>query len=194
MSSSIFEPADEPGSLSNVGSNPPSSPFHYSTETYFVAKCDLGLGVFANRTILPGEIILAIEGPLIDFAETKRRGPRECMALQMGDDLYIDTQAPGVLVNHSCNPNAGIKRSRYLVALQPILEGQQICYDYSTTMEEGSFTMVCRCGDPRCRKVVRDFSTLPTSLREKYLTERIVMKFIEEKEMARKTRVQQEVL
>ena len=145
----------------------PSSPdpgwlnARHSTDKFHIRACDVGLGVFASRDLMPGEIILAIEGPVIDFAETKRRGPRECMAIQIGPDRYIDTQPPGVLVNHSCEPNAGIRENRYLTALRRIRPGQEIRYDYSTTMEEHSVTMQCLCGAPTCREWVRDFSTLP---------------------------------
>jgi hypothetical protein len=97
---------------------------------------------------MPGENILAIVGPIIDFAETKRRGPQECMAIQIGPDRYIDTQPPGVFVNHSCEPNAGIRQNQNLVALRKIRRGQEIRYDYSTTMEEDSFAMQCLCGAP----------------------------------------------
>jgi len=150
----------------------------HATEKFHIRACDLGLGVFASRDLMAGEIILAIEGPIIDFAETKRRGPRECMAIQIGPDHYIDTQPPGVFVNHSCEPNAGIRKSRHLTALREIRRGQEIRYDYSTTMEEHSFTMQCLCGAPTCREWVRDFSTLPGPLRERYLARGIVMDFI----------------
>jgi SET domain-containing protein len=136
------------------------------------------LGVFANRDIAPGEVILRIDGPLIDFAETKRRGPRECMAIQIGNDRYIDTQPPGVLVNHSCNPNAGIRGNKYLIALREIRKGEEIRYDYSTTMEEHSFTMQCLCGAPACRRTIGDFSTLPRHTQQKYIAQGIVMSFI----------------
>jgi SET domain-containing protein len=136
------------------------------------------LGLFANRVIGRGETILTFEGPIIDFAETKRRGPRECMAIQIGNDRYIDTRAPGVFVNHSCDPNAGVRRDSLLVALRHIRKGQEIRYDYSTTMEEQSFTMPCRCGSPMCRGVIRDFSTLPAALRERYRAQGAVMSFI----------------
>jgi hypothetical protein len=162
----------------------PSSPHvgwlnaSHATGKFHIRTCDVGLGVFASRDLTPGEIILAIEGPIIDFAETKRRGPRECMAIQIGPDRYIDTQPPGVFVNHSCEPNAGIRQNQNLVALGKIRRGQVIRYDYSTTMEEHSFTMRCLCGAPACREWVRDFSTLPRSLREHYVTQGIVMDFI----------------
>jgi len=150
----------------------------YSTEQFYLATCDVGLGLFANRDISPGERILRIEGPLIDFAETKRRGPRECMAIQIGYDTYIDTQAPGVFVNHSCDPNSGIRANHDLVALREIRKGQEIRFDYSTTMEEQSFTMQCLCGAPECRKIVSDFSTLPRQVQDRYILQGIVMRFI----------------
>jgi hypothetical protein len=127
----------------------------------YIAECNLGRGAFAKRAVRKGEIILAFGGALIDFAETKRRGPRECMAIQVGPDLYIDTQPPGVFANHSCAPNAGIRNDRDLVALRDIPKGEEIRYDYSTRMDEKSFTMACRCGAPECRQVVTDFTELP---------------------------------
>ena len=150
----------------------------YATEKFRIGQCDVGLGVFARRAVTAGETILVLEGPVIDFAETRRRGARECMAIQIGPNHYIDTQPPGVFVNHSCQPNAGIARDRYLVALRNISAGEEIRYDYSTTMEEHSFTMPCRCGKAACRKWVRDFSTLPDEVRTAYLTQGVVMDFI----------------
>lgn len=145
---------------------------------FFIAPSDVGLGVFANRDLHPGEPIMCVSGPIIDFAETKRRGPRECMAIQVGRDRYIDTRAPAVYVNHSCEPNAGIRDDHQMVALTLIPKGREIRFDYSTTMQEHSFTMQCLCGAPSCRGIVRDFSTLPRKTRDRYLRMRIVMSFI----------------
>jgi hypothetical protein len=153
----------------------------YSNATFHIDECDVGLGVFANRDIRPGEVILAFGGPVIDFAETKRRGPRECMPIQIGRNQYYDTQPPGVFVNHSCDPNAGIRNDRDLVALRPIRPGEEVRFDYSTTMEEHSFTMRCLCGAPKCRHVVADFSTLPPPVQEQYVAQRVVMSFILQK-------------
>ncbi|HWH68562.1 MAG TPA: SET domain-containing protein, partial [Candidatus Sulfotelmatobacter sp.] len=118
----------------------------YSNETFYIEECDVGLGVFANRDIRQGELILVFGGPLIDFAETKRRGRWECMPLQIGPNQYYDTRPPGIFVNHACNPNAGIRHDRDLMALRDIKKGEEIRFDYSTTMEEQSFTMNCLCG------------------------------------------------
>jgi len=153
----------------------------YSTELFYLDACDVGFGVFANRAIARGETILFFTGPLIDFAETKRRGPKECMAIQVGPDRYLDTQPPGVFVNHSCDPNAGIRDDARLVALREIPRGQEIRFDYSTTMEEQSFTMRCLCGAAGCRQIVTDFSLLPGQVKARYMAQRIVMGFIHQR-------------
>jgi hypothetical protein len=150
----------------------------YSTEICYVGKCDVGLGIFANRDIARGETILKLSGPVVDFTEAKRRGPQNFLAIQIGEDRYIDTRPPGAFVNHSCDPNAGIRQDRNLVALRTIRKGREICFDYSTTVEQESFAMQCRCGAPGCRHVIKDFSTLPDHLRERYIAQGIVMSFI----------------
>src|ERR1043166_8986442 len=151
---------------------------HYSNDTFYIDECDLGLGMFARRFIPDGEVIFVFGGSIIDFVETKRRGPWECMPIQIGHDQYIDTLPPGVFVNHSCNPNSGIREDTHLVALQDLYEGDEIRFDYSTTMEEHSFTMPCRCGASNCREIVADFSTLPFLVRKRYISQKIVMSFI----------------
>ncbi len=162
----------------SVCSDEPGSKPEKSTQPYYIDHCDVGLGVFASRDISPGEVILEFGGPVINFTEAKARGARECMVIQIADELYIDTQAPGVYVNHSCSPNCGIRNDRELAALTYIRKGDEVRYDYSTTMEEKSFTMRCCCGSSRCRKVVDDFSTLPTHVQQEYLSSGIVMSFI----------------
>jgi len=153
----------------------------YANSRIRIGPCDVGLGVFAQRDLAAGETLLTLSGPIIDFAETRRQGPRECMAIQIGPDRYLDTQPPGVFVNHSCQPNSGIRRDKYLVALRPIFRDEEIRYDYSTTMEEDSFVMPCCCGQAACRHWIRDFSTLPATRRRFYLAQDVVMRFIREK-------------
>ena len=106
------------------------------------------------------------------------RGEAEANALQIDDCLYLDIGAPGVYANHSCCPNAGIRQDRQLVALRPIQAGEEIRYDYSTTMWEDHWTMDCRCGQVNCRRLIADFHTLPPLLQRRYLHLQVVQTFI----------------
>ena len=178
--STVSEPIRQP-SLFLQAENREFVKDHYSSEAFYIEECDVGLGVFARRAIRRGECILLFGGPIIDFAETKRRGPWECMPLQIGPNRYFDTRPPGIFVNHSCSPNAGIRGDRDLVALRDIAAGEEIRFDYSTSMEEQSFTMRCLCGAPDCRHMIADFSSLPEAVRDRYLKLGIVMGFIARK-------------
>ena len=143
-----------------------------------IGEGDLGTGVFARRKINKGEPILEFTGPIISFAEAVLKGEKECYPLQIGKDRYIDLMAPGCYANHSCQPNAGIVNDTILVAIRDILPGEEVRYDYSTTMDEDHFTMVCRCGSSQCRGVVTDFKKIPLLRQREYLGMKVVMSFI----------------
>ncbi len=65
-----------------------------------------------------------------------------------------------------------------LIALRPIEAGEEIRFDYSTTMSDDHWTMECRCGEPICRRVVLDFHHLPPIAQNRYLQLGVVQRFI----------------
>jgi len=142
----------------------------------------LGRGLFATQLIKKGGQILEFTGPFISLEEAWQKAPDKLSCpLQIGPTQYIDIQEPGVLANHSCSPNAGVQNDRFLVAIQDIQPGQEIFYDYSTTMEtmdEDNWTLECRCGGPNCRHTISDFRCLPPEVQESYLQLNIVQSFI----------------
>jgi hypothetical protein len=146
--------------------------------TLYVSVCELGNCVCARHDIKAGEFIYRFTGPVIDFYETTTRGEYECMCLQYDYDRYIDTEAPGRFVNHSCEPNAGIVNDFDLVALQDIAAHAEITFDYSTTMDEDHYQMECLCRTPSCRGRVTDFKLVPPAIRLGYLSKGVVMSFI----------------
>ena len=144
----------------------------------FVGACDVGLGVFAARDLAPGQTILIFRGPRVEHDDPIHHTPLGANLLQTGTRTYIMPEPPGVLVNHSCDPNAGLVGNRHLVALRPIAAGQEIRYDYSTTMADGLWSLACRCGAPGCRRTVGDFRDLPPEVRDRYLRLGAVQGFI----------------
>ena len=143
-----------------------------------VKPCEFGLGLFATQSFQAGQTILIFNGAELSFEAMLARGEDEANALQIDNHLYLDIGAPGVYANHSCLPNAGIRQDRFLVALRPIAPGEEIRYDYSTTMWEEHWTMACRCGQMNCRRQVNDFPTLPPQLQRRYLSLAVVQSFI----------------
>lgn len=132
-----------------------------------------GRGVFAARSIPAGELIVRFTGPFLRYADTTP----QTYALQVGPDLYIGASGGfDDFINHSCDPNAGMHIrgegkdvTVHLHAVRDIVEAEEICFDYSTTMAEDDFEMPCRCGAAACRGLVRDGKHLPDAVWERYL-------------------------
>ena len=148
-----------------------------------LGETDVGRGVFVTRGFEEGEPVLPLHGELIDFAASLAKGERECDALQIGVDRYLDLEPPGVYVNHSCDPNVGIRADDQadglvLVALRRLAAGEEIRYVYSTSMDEDHWTLECRCGSPRCRGAIGDFKRLPRDLRLELIRREAVLPFI----------------
>jgi hypothetical protein len=144
----------------------------------YVADCDHGRGLFVSRDVAPGEVILRFTGPVIGLAEALAKGEDQANPLQVGPREYIDLEPPGVFINHSCDPNAGVRDDVVLVALRAIPAGKEVRFDYSTSMWEEKWTMVCQCGSPDCRGLVRDFPLLAGEVRARYLSLGVVQRFI----------------
>jgi len=126
---------------------------------YVVAGSGIhGEGVFARRDIRKGEPVLECGGRLVSGDEL----PPGMRAMQLGDDAYL-VEEPGNpraddYLNHSCEPNIGfLAGDCVLYALREIGSGEELLFDYSTTMGERGWSLPCRCGTPSCRGEIRSF-------------------------------------
>jgi hypothetical protein len=149
-----------------------------SDSKVYVTDCTLGKGVFAAVPIRRGEVIFTFEGRVISLEEVLAKGEQQSNPIQIGAQTYLDIESPGVYINHSCDPNAGIRNDTILVALRDIARDEQICFDYSTSMSENLWTMECKCFRPQCRGLIQDFHYLPEELKARYLSLGIVQTFI----------------
>lgn len=152
--------------------------FSNFTDKFYISKCDFGRGIFAKKVIKKGEEIFKFTGEIIDFEQTLNREDDFGDPLQIGKDLYLNLEEPMRFINHSCNPNTGIKNNVLLIALENIQKGEEIYFDYSTSMDEDYWIMQCECRNENCRKLIKDFRHLPPQIKQKYLNLNIVQKFI----------------
>jgi hypothetical protein len=145
--------------------------------SFEVRACETGRGVFATAVIPARSVIMKYTGPLLRYAQTTP----QTLALQIGPDLYIgESGQADDFVNHSCDPNAGMVidgTEVRLIALREIVPGEQITFDYSTTMDEDDFEFDCLCGSEECRGRIRDFKHLPAELRKRYAEMGVVPKY-----------------
>jgi hypothetical protein len=75
---------------------------------------------------------------------------------------------PGWYINHSCNPNSGIKNFVKIVAIKNIRRGEEVTFDYSTSESENGWYLICHCENKNCRRIIRSYKALPTELKLKY--------------------------
>jgi len=149
----------------------------------FLQECVNGRGVFAGEKIFAGEEILTFLGPLIRRPDMPAiHSQEEDYYLQVDDNLFLGPSGEiDDYVNHSCDPNAGViidGEFSKLVAIQTIGRGEQIRFDYSTTMYKPVLVMNCSCGSSICREKVVDFIFLPEEVQIKYIALGVVPEYI----------------
>jgi uncharacterized protein len=149
-----------------------------------VRPARIGHGLFTTRAFEPGETIVRIHGRIVHYSILwKRGGTFLDNCIRFGPETYLDPgDDPGRYVNHSCVPNAGIRKERnrlFLFAATRIGAGREITFDYSTTIgDDDVWTMRCGCGRSACRRRIRRFGSLPGALQERYLALGMVPRYI----------------
>ena len=134
--------------------------------------------VIASKAMAADTLLCRFWGPLIGYDATKALGPNESYALQVSPGSYRLLDPPYRYFNHSCEPNCGLNPALDLVLIKAVKEGEELSWDYSTSMLERDWQMPCRCGKPSCRKRIGDFDKLPEALRKFYIDLNVVQAFI----------------
>jgi SET domain-containing protein len=146
-------------------------------------NCEQGRGVYSKEHVRVGDEILKFNGPLVSIKDLTRPYTAENdYYLQIGENLFMGPSG-GLddYVNHSCEPNSGIKfdfDGIKLVAIALIAPGNQITFDYSTTMHNFDWEMNCACGSDTCRRRVKNFLELPAEIQARYVKLKIVPDYI----------------
>ena len=128
-----------------------------------------GLGLFATQDIPEGEVVYDFSQGRIHEAEKTSTLPKEIAdyAVQFDEHKWVDTAGIGRYLNHSCEPNCGIRDLFKVVAMRNIATGEQITFDYEMT-EDSDWTIECKCGSASCRKIIGTYKNMPVETRKKY--------------------------
>jgi uncharacterized protein len=126
-----------------------------------------GKGLFAADDIKKDEFIADFNGQIYE-AEKVSDLPKNIAdyAIQFEKHKWRDSDFAWH-INHSCNPNCGIRGLFQIVAMRDIQKGEELFYDYEMT-EDSDWKMECKCGEPNCRKIIGAYSNMPQEVREKY--------------------------
>jgi hypothetical protein len=154
---------------------------------YLAETANRGVGVFAARGFSPGDtVMMDFDGDYYDqvlsYEELCQSNITLKYPLQVGPDLFrIPSGTIDDFINHSCNPNTGIRlyaRGVVILAIRPIEMHDEITFDYSTYLNNPYERITCHCGSENCREVIGNFTTLPPDSQQRYLALRIVGDFV----------------
>jgi hypothetical protein len=128
---------------------------------------DRNEGVFATRDFATGEtVLLGVPG---------RPAPaNHSHANQVSPTAFVFEDGLGPKVNHSCDPNCGVRSNPAVdgfdfVALRPIARDDEITFDYAMrnyVIEH--FPPRCLCGAAACRGTITGWKDLPAERKAAY--------------------------
>ncbi len=128
-----------------------------------------GKGLFAEKNFKRGDIVFIFKGKVVNWEVKDEKsslyGPNW---VGIGKNKWMDVVAPGVYINHSCEPNCGIKGKVSVTAIKNIKKGEEITIDYSITEIDNLWHMTCNCGNKNCRKTIRSIQNLNDKIIRKY--------------------------
>ena len=72
------------------------------------------------------------------------------------------------------------------MAICAIAPGEEISWDYSTTLRESNWHMLCQCKTPGCRRVIGNFDSLDAERQEWFRTRNLVAPYLQRDEVTEK--------
>jgi hypothetical protein len=143
-----------------------------AANVYLASRPGAGLGVYAQRDFAPGDFLFSATGVV---------APAQTMfSIQIGWDRHLNVYPPARYLNHSCDPNAGVKTNAQglpdFYARRAIARHEEIRYDYAMTeyrhyeraRPESDFDLTCHCGAVGCRGRFGYYSELSPELKQAY--------------------------
>jgi len=129
----------------------------------FIKKGLEGKGVFSEQSIKKGKSVFVFANRIKKINHKPGCNCKVCCrCIQIGeyDFLYPKRGSFGWYINHSCDPNCGIKGNK-IVSIKNIHKGDEITIDYSTTNADLKWEMKCSCNAKNCRNVIKSVQYLP---------------------------------
>jgi uncharacterized protein len=134
-----------------------------------------GRGLFAICDIAKNEIVAVKGGHVVDGKTLREKitpvlGPVE---IQIDDDLFIapvtdeERELSMLYLNHSCDPNLGVRGEITFVAMRDIGAGEELTHDWAMTDDDDDSTE-CNCGAPDCRQILTGKDWQRPDLQKRY--------------------------
>ncbi|MBX3594002.1 SET domain-containing protein [Sphingomonas sp.] len=157
--------------------------YHPARNLFAVGENHLGKAVYATCRFAEGAELMRFTGRRfhVDEIPSLMRGSDDRF-VQVTPDHYMGPSGQlDDLVNHSCAPNAGLRFTDdgvILVAIRDIASGDEVTWDYSTTLAQSNWHMICQCRSESCRRVIGNFETLDPDRQEFFRARNLVAPYL----------------
>ena len=149
--------------------------------SYFSPKTEIreskihGRGLFAIADIAKNEVVAVKGGHIVDRKTLREKitpvlGPVE---IQVGDDLFMapvteeERELSMLYLNHSCDPNLGMRGEITFVAMRDICAGEELTHDWAMT-DDDDYSVECNCGASNCRQILTGKDWQRLDLQKRY--------------------------
>ena len=134
-----------------------------------------GRGLFAIADIAKNEIVAVKGGHIVDGKTLREKitpvlGPAE---IQIDVDLFIapvteeERELSMLYLNHSCDPNLGVRGEITFAAMRDIHAGEELTHDWAMT-DDDDYSIECNCGAANCRKTLTGKDWQRPDLQKRY--------------------------
>jgi hypothetical protein len=125
-----------------------------------------GEGIFATKSFKVGDIVM------VGVIKEALNG-NHSHASQIGENKYVLHAGLISKVNHSCDPDCGIRVNETgahdFVAMKDISINEEITFDYAMrNYNVDYFPKQCMCGSERCRCRITGWKDLPDEIKKEY--------------------------
>lgn len=125
-----------------------------------------GEGIFATKSFKAGEIVM------VGVIKEVLNG-NHSHASQIGENRFVFHDGLITKVNHSCDPNCGIKVNEAgahdFIAIRDIIINEEITFDYAMrNYTIDYFPKKCMCGSTKCRGRITGWKDLTNEKKEEY--------------------------
>ena len=128
-----------------------------------------GKGIILNQDVIQDEIIFRFSGKSIKNKAIPWHYGRNWLQVWYVEWIIPAPNAPWNYINHSCNPNVGLKWRNTIVAMQKIKKDEEVTMDYALSDTLPLWHMKCGCKSKNCRKVVKPYQDLSYQRQRKYI-------------------------
>lgn len=131
-------------------------------------------GLFAIKPIKKGEIVGIKGGHIIDWKTLKKYEKVIGDSYLQIDDNFVlaplkknEVKKVMMYLNHSCEPNVGVRGEITFVAMRNIKVGEELTIDYAM-IDDDIYKMKCSCGKKSCRQIITGKDWKNPKLQKKY--------------------------